>query len=71
MVEIEKEITVRLKWNLDETKVSFVNKGIPLVESFVLKDIYLVRDDVNVEKTKKKIDTEMSNLIKKAMEGKK
>lgn len=52
MAEIEKEITVKLKWNLDETKVSFVNKGIPLVESFVLKDIYLVRDDVNVEKTK-------------------
>lgn len=52
MAEIEKEITVKLKWNLDETKVHFVNKGIPLFESFVLKDIYLVRKDVDVKKTK-------------------
>lgn len=51
MAEIEREITVKLKWTLDETKVYFVNKGIPLVESFVLKDIYLVKDDVDILKT--------------------
>ena len=51
MAEIEKEITVRLKWSLDETKVYFVNKGIPLIESFILKDIYLVRNDVDLDKT--------------------
>jgi len=51
MPEIEKEITVKLKWNLDETKLFFVNKGIPLVESFILKDIYLIKEDVNVSKT--------------------
>lgn len=51
MAEIEKEITVRLKWSLDETKLYFVNKGIPLIESFILKDIYLVKDEVDILKT--------------------
>lgn len=51
MAEMEKEITVRLKWNLDETKVFFVNKGIPLVESFMLRDIYLVSKDIDVDNT--------------------
>ena len=45
----EKEITVKLKWSLDEAKVCFVNKGIPLIESFVIKDIYLVKKEVNID----------------------
>lgn len=52
MAKVEKEITVKLKLNLDEIKVSFVNKGIRLIESYVLKDIYLVRSDIDVGKTK-------------------
>ena len=51
MAETEKEITVKLKLNLDETKLFFVNKGIPLVESFVLKDTYMIKEDVDVSKT--------------------
>lgn len=47
----EKEITVKLKWSLDEAKVFFVNTGIPLVESFVMKDIYLVKDELDINKT--------------------
>lgn len=47
----EKEITVQLKWELDEAKVHFVNVGIPLVESFVIKDIYLVKEEINIKKT--------------------
>lgn len=47
----EKEITVKLKWELDEAKVYFVNAGIPLVESFVIKDIYLVKNEVDINKT--------------------
>lgn len=50
-LELEKEITVKLKWGLDETKVNFVNKGIPLVESYILKDIYLVKEEVDIYNT--------------------
>ena len=51
MTEIETEITVKLKWDLDETKINFVNKGISLTESFVLKDIYLVKKEVDIHIT--------------------
>ena len=47
----EKEITVQLKWELDEAKVYFVNAGIPLVESFIIKDIYLVKETIDINKT--------------------
>ena len=47
----EREITVKLKWTLDETKVYFVNKGIPLVGSFILKDIYLINGNTDVGKS--------------------
>ena len=47
----EKEITVKLKWELDEAKVYFVNAGIPLVESFIIKDIYLVKEKIDISKT--------------------
>ena len=50
----EREITVKLKWELDEAKVYFVNAGIPLVESFVTKDIYLIKKEADINK--------MSNL---------
>lgn len=51
MVEVEKEITVKLRWTLDEAKFNFVNKGMRLSDSFILKDIYLVKDNIDVEKT--------------------
>ena len=51
MAEFEKEITVKLKWELDEAKINFVNKGIRLKESFVLKDIYMVKDSVDLINT--------------------
>lgn len=51
MTEIEKEITVRLKWNLDETKINFVNRGFHLEESFILKDIYVVKENVDIKNT--------------------
>ncbi len=46
----EREITVKLKWSLDEAKLYFVNKGISLNESFILKDIYLTREDLDLKK---------------------
>lgn len=45
----EREITVKLKWNFDEAKVHFVNKGIQLVDSFVIKDIYLIKEDLDID----------------------
>lgn len=51
MVEVEKEITVKLKWELDEAKVFFVNTGRALTGSFILKDIYMVKDDVDIYNT--------------------
>ena len=51
MAEIEREITVRLKWSLDEIKLFYVNKGIPLIESFILKDIYLIKNEIDIIKT--------------------
>lgn len=47
----KKEITVKLKWELDEAKINFVNKGIPLTGSFILKDIYLIKEDFNIKNT--------------------
>ena len=58
----EKEITVKLKWTLDETKVFFVNKGIPLVGSFILKDIYLINESVDV-KSLSNLDVLSKSLI--------
>ena len=58
----EKEITVKLKWELDEAKVYFVNAGIPLVESFVIKDIYLVKEGVDINNTPN-LDVLGSSLI--------
>lgn len=49
-VELEKEITVKLKWSLNEVKVHFVNIGRPLTGSFVLKDIYMVKNDIDIKK---------------------
>jgi len=46
----DNKIMVKLKWGLDETKVNFVNKGIRLVESFILNDIYLIKSDVDAKK---------------------
>ena len=51
MDETKNKITVKLKWELDEAKVHFVNIGIPLVESFILKDIYFITNDVDINKT--------------------
>lgn len=51
MAEFEKEITVKLKWELDEAKINFVNKGIRLLESFVLKDIYMINENVDLKNT--------------------
>ena len=51
MLGNENKITVKLKWTLNETKVSFVNKGIALNESLIFKDIYLIKEDVDVLKT--------------------
>ena len=51
MSEQKNEITVKLKWGLDEAKVHFVNLGIPLIESFVIRDIYLVKDNIDFLKT--------------------
>lgn len=48
MAEKENEITVKLKWGLDETKVNFVNKGVRLITSFVLNDTYLIKKDVDI-----------------------
>ena len=48
MAEKENEITVKLKWGLDETKVNFVNKGVRLITSFILNDTYLIRNDVDI-----------------------
>ncbi len=50
-MQTEREITVKLKWSLDEAKLYFVNKGISLNESFILKDIYLVKENMNLKKT--------------------
>lgn len=49
-METQREITVKLKWSLDEAKLYFVNKGITLVESFILKDIYLAKEDLDLKK---------------------
>ena len=51
MAEIENEITVRLKWSLDETKINFVNRGFHLEESFILKDIYIIKDNIDIKNT--------------------
>ncbi len=50
MTEKENEITVKLKWGLDETKLNFVNKGVRLITSFVLNDTYLVKNDADINK---------------------
>lgn len=50
-MQTEREITVKLKWSLDEAKLYFVNKGISLNESFILKDIYLVKENMDLKKT--------------------
>ena len=50
-MQTEREITVKLKWSLDEAKLYFVNRGISLNESFILKDIYLVKENMNLKKT--------------------
>lgn len=47
------KLVVKLKWTLDETKVNFVNEGLPLLESFTSKDIYLVKNNVEVSKQNK------------------
>lgn len=52
MEYLEKEITVKLKWSLDETKLYFVNAGIPLNESFIIKDTYLIKDSIDINKEK-------------------
>ena len=48
--ENEKEITVKLKWNLNETKVHFVNAGFVLDESYILKDVYMVKDNLDISR---------------------
>ena len=50
MSEIEKEITVKLKWGLDEANLHFVNIGRVLTGSFVLKDIYMIRENIDINK---------------------
>lgn len=62
MLTIEKAITVKLKWGLDETKLYFVNAGIPLKESFILKDIYLVKDNIDFKKSNS-LDVLSSSII--------
>lgn len=49
-METQREITVKLKWSLDEAKLYFVNKGIPLIESFILKDVYLAKENLDLKK---------------------
>ena len=52
MAEKENEITVKLKWGLDETKLNFVNKGVRLITSFILNDTYLIKKEIDInEKT--------------------
>lgn len=62
MVINEKEITVKLKWGLDEAKLYFVNAGIPLKESFIIKDIYLVKENIDLKKSNS-LDVLSSSII--------
>lgn len=69
MPEREKEITVKLKWELDEAKLHFVNMGKVLTGSFILKDIYMIRENVDINKTKN-LDVLANSLIIRESVGK-
>ncbi len=69
MSEIEKGITVKLKWELDEAKLHFVNIGRVLTGSFILKDIYMIRENINIDNMDKS-DILSNSLIIREVIGK-